>query len=260
MWSRCGSGRRRERCLRDEGQSKPARGLDRQASAHGHVAPLSVDDVVAGSRVAHTIPVRIVMIAMLGAIGCGGDLVKPPDGGIPDAAPDVGARKDASDETTDAGICRPVCPTTLPNQGDACGTSQECEYGDAAVTEQNAFAQCTCGHWTVYWAPPSYTTTCPGYGEGGACSDLGRRCDYQEGACKCMQSGDAGLTWTCQAQLPSCPWPRPRVGGPCAPTAQCNALFSNGGDGFCSYTCCTKSECCGGTWDFGCVSTLPPPC
>ena len=192
-------------------------------------------------------------------LGCGGDVLKA-DGGSVDAGPDIVTPNDAGNDGSEGGSCFPGCPAILPKQGDACGTYQECEYGDAAATEQNAYAACQCGHWTVYPAPPPYTATCPGYGDGGMCSDLGRRCDYQQGACKCMQSGDAGMEWTCQAQLPSCPWPRPRVGGPCAPADQCKALFESNGAIFCQYTCCTTSDCCGGTWDFGCTSTLPPPC
>ena len=221
---------------------------------------MSIVDVSCGAlHRRHTSSVRVVFVAMLGVIGCG-DLIGGQDGGALDASADAHASTDASSDGRDGGTCFPACPASLPNQGDSCGTYLECEYGDAAATEQNAYAQCACGWWNVYRAPPSYMTSCPGYGDGGTCADLRRRCDYPEGACMCMPSGDAGLGWACQAQLPSCPWPRPRVGGPCAPTDQCKALFEDSFAVFCDYTCCTRSDCCGGTWDLGCSSTLPSPC
>jgi hypothetical protein len=184
-----------------------------------------------------------LLVAVVGAAGCGGSTLGPGDGGESDAhgyeagagTSDGGRDEAAVDAGPDAAGSQ--CPAAIPKAGSPCDRlgPKTCEYGDdphcrtradCSAISDDAFV------WTLGTLDVSCVAnplSCPAHFsaalDGVACSE-GMTCTYPEGRCSCVSCApiDGGLreeyrclAWSTPA---GCPEPRPNLGTACTQEGQ----------------------------------------
>lgn len=194
--------------------------------------------------------VTVALAASAAAAGCGGSVAG--EGGNPSE-----------------------CPAALPSDGSACGASPlACEYpsGTSCGMANVSTASCVAGAWDVahYGStcnppPPSLCPSSPPP-QGGFCSQVGQRCEFEGAVDECGQTSQTtaecstSYQWevstaavSCNPPPPGCPATEPTIGSACA----------DGPSTFCDYPslgCCPATYSCqGGTWQQLPSSCNPPP-
>jgi hypothetical protein len=154
------------------------------------------------------------------------------------------------------------CPATPPAESSPCGKGGlVCEYGNDFSPACDTLATCQEGRWHLVppqaggcptpdpGVGPGCPSTYAGVTQGGICAPMGLQCSYPDGRCACTILGgpvmlDAGAgTWHCAGGGRECPYPRPRIGTPCAPSGTvCDygGCFLQGG---------TTITCQNGSWE-----------
>jgi hypothetical protein len=186
----------------------------------------------------------------------GPDATSPGDARPPSRDAADAGHSDAPVQKSDAAVPA-KCPPAEPAVGSQCtDVGLECEYGTSSNVDCNTITRCTSTGWRQITAGTACVMgTCPAqYSNitvGMSCTPAGEVCAYSEGTCTCSSpsaavkpdGGDPSTAarWSCVAEQPNCPTPRPKLGTPCVATSAT-----------CDYGSCTGGvalACTNGLWE-----------